>query len=186
MPITFSSQDINLSSFLHTNALVTTVHIGRCNVTKILIDNGNQAKILLLATFNKMGFDRNQLREPWKPLYGFGRKRIEPVGAITLLVSFGTLKNPHTEYVTFAVIDMVYPYNSIFGKGLLNTFKATLHSTYLCLKIPATFGVITIFGSQQEARNIKRGFVLGHRNVHFYESSQSSTKLNLRQNAERL
>jgi hypothetical protein len=31
-----------------------------------------------------------------KPLYGFGDKRIEPVGVITLLVSFGTLQNPRT------------------------------------------------------------------------------------------
>jgi hypothetical protein len=34
-----------------------------------------------------MGFDRKQLKEPSKPLYGFGGKRIEPVGAITLPVS---------------------------------------------------------------------------------------------------
>jgi hypothetical protein len=42
---------------------------------------------------------------------------------------------------------MIYPYNAIFGRGLLNMFKASLHSAYLCLKIPATFGVIFIFGS---------------------------------------
>jgi hypothetical protein len=58
MPITFSSQDINLTSFPHTDAMVTTVHIDRCGVTKILIDNGSHAEILFLATFDKMGFDR--------------------------------------------------------------------------------------------------------------------------------
>jgi hypothetical protein len=62
---------------------------------------------------------------------------------------------------------MLYPYNAIFGWGLLNTFKVALHSAYLCLKISATFGVITIFGSQKEARNIERDFALGHKNVHF-------------------
>jgi hypothetical protein len=56
-------------------------------------------------------------------------------------------KNPRTEYITFDVVDMPYPYNAIFGRGLLNTFEAALHSTYLCLKILATFGVIFIFGS---------------------------------------
>jgi hypothetical protein len=64
---------------------------------------------------------------------------------------------------------MTYPYNAIFGKGLLNTFKATLHSAYLCLKVPATFGVITVFGSQQEDRNIVKGFAPGHKNVHFLQ-----------------
>jgi hypothetical protein len=39
MPITFSSQDINLTSFPHTDALVVRVHIDRWDVTKILIDN---------------------------------------------------------------------------------------------------------------------------------------------------
>jgi hypothetical protein len=58
MPIAFSSQDINLASFPHTNTVVTTVHIDRWGITKILIDNGSQAKILFLATFNKMGFDQ--------------------------------------------------------------------------------------------------------------------------------
>jgi hypothetical protein len=58
MSITFSSQGINRTSFPHTDAMVTTVHIDRWDVTKILIDNGSQAKILFLATFNKMGFDQ--------------------------------------------------------------------------------------------------------------------------------
>jgi hypothetical protein len=106
-------------------------------------------------------------RKPSKPLYGFGGKRIEPVRHITLPVSFGTPKNPRTEYIAFDVVDKTYPYNTIFGRGLLNTFEAALHSAYLCLKIPATFEVITVFGSQQEARNIEKGFALGHRNVHF-------------------
>jgi hypothetical protein len=44
-------------------------------------------------------------------------------------------------------VDMSYPYNAIFGRGLLNTFKAALHSLYLCLKLPAATGVITIHGS---------------------------------------
>jgi hypothetical protein len=69
-----------------------------------------------------------------KPLYGFGRKRIEPVRVITLPVSFDTPKNPRTEFITFDVVNMIYPYNAIFRRGLLNTFKATLHSAYLSLQ----------------------------------------------------
>jgi hypothetical protein len=123
--------------------------------------------MLFLAAFNKMGFDQKQLKEPSKPLYGFYKKRIEPVGVITLLVSFGTPKNPHTEYITFVVVDMAYPYNAIFRRGLLNTFEATLHSTYLYLKVLVTFGIISVFDSQQDATNIEKGFAPGHKNVHF-------------------
>jgi hypothetical protein len=167
MPITFSYQDINITSFPHTDAMVVTVHIDRWDITKILMDNGSQAEILFLATFDKMGFDRKQLKESSKPLYGLGGIRIEPVGAITLPVSFSTPKNPCTEYITFNVVDMTYPYNTLFGRGLLNTFEVVLHSAYLCLKIPATFRVISVFGSQQEAINIEKGFAPGHKNVHF-------------------
>jgi hypothetical protein len=167
MPITFSSQDINLTAFPHTYAMVVTVLINRWDVTKILIDNGSQAEIIVLSTFDKMGLDQKQLREPLKPLYNFGGKRIVPVRAITLAVSFSTPKNPRTEYITFNVVDMTYPYSTIFGRDLLNTFEATLHKAYLCLKIPATFGVISVFGNQQEARNIEKGFAPGHKNVHF-------------------
>jgi hypothetical protein len=135
--------------------MAITVHIDSWDVTKILFDNGSQAEILFLSTFEKMGYDRKQLKEPTKPLYGFNGKRIEPVGVITLPVSFGTPQNPRTEYITFDVVDMLYPYNAIFGRGLLNTFEATLHSGYLCLKIPTTFGVISIFGSQKDAKNIE-------------------------------
>jgi hypothetical protein len=102
-----------------------------------------------------------------KPLYGFNGKRIEPIRVITLSISFGTPKKPLTEYITFDVVDMLYPYNAIFRWGLLNTFKTVLHSAYLCLKVPATFGVITTFSSQKEARNIERGFAPGHENIHF-------------------
>jgi hypothetical protein len=55
----------------------------------------------------------------------------------------------------------------VFGWSLLNTFKAAVHSTYLCLKVPATFSVITVFDSQKEARNIEWGFTLGHKNMYF-------------------
>jgi hypothetical protein len=89
------------------------------------------------------------------------------VGVITLPVSFGTLENLRTKYITFDIVDMHYPYNVIFRTGLLNTFEAALHSCYLYLKVPATFRIISVFSSQKDPRNIEYGFTLGHKNVHF-------------------
>jgi hypothetical protein len=57
MPITFLVEYTNLASFPHTDAMVIIVHIDRWDVTKILIDNGRQAEILFLSTFDKMGYD---------------------------------------------------------------------------------------------------------------------------------
>jgi hypothetical protein len=71
---------------------------------------------------------------------------------------------------------MLYPYIAIFRQGLLNIFEAALHLAYLCLKVPATFGVITTFGSQNEARNIEHGFAPGHKNMHFLREDANQPK----------
>jgi hypothetical protein len=80
--------------------MVLTVHIDRWDISKILINNGSQAEILFLSTFEKMGYNKKQLKELLKHLYDFGGKRIEPVRVITLPVSFGTPKPPRTKYIT--------------------------------------------------------------------------------------
>jgi hypothetical protein len=115
------------------------------------------------------------LKKASKPLYGFGGKRIEPVGSISLPVSFGSLHNVYTEYITFDIMDMNYPYIAIFGRGLLNTFEAALHSAYLCLKIPAAIGVIALYDNQNNARNIEQGFAPGHRNVNCLQDEKSES-----------
>jgi hypothetical protein len=88
IPIAFFAKDVNLTSFPHTDSLVMTVHIDQWDVSKILVNNGSQVEILFLSTFMK------QLKEPMEPLYGFGSKKIESVGVITLPISFGTQKPP--------------------------------------------------------------------------------------------
>jgi hypothetical protein len=60
---------------------------------------------------------------------------------------------------------MYYPYNEILGRGFLNKFEANIHQAYLCAKIPAVQGVITIWGHQNDGRNLERGRTPGHRNV---------------------
>jgi hypothetical protein len=157
-PITFNEDDINLVSFPHTDAMVITLHIDKWDFTRVLVDNGSQAEILFLSAYEQMGFDRKQLKEASRPLYGFGGRRTEPVGSISLLISFDSLHDARTKYITFDVVEMNYPYNAIFRRGLLNTFKSALHSLYLYLKVPAAPGVISIHGSQKDARNIEQGF----------------------------
>jgi hypothetical protein len=135
--------------------MVITTHIDKWNVTRVLVDNGSQAETLFLSTFGQMGFSKRQLKEASKPLYGFSGKKIEPVGSISLPVFFSTLSNARTEYITFDVVDMFYPYNAFFKRGLLNTFEVALHSLYLCLEIPATQGAILVHGNQKDTRNIE-------------------------------
>jgi len=72
---------------------------------------------------------------------------------------------------------MNYPYNAIFDRGLINKFEAIVHQLYLCIKMPASKGVITVRGNQQLARYIERGVTPGQRNVHLVEADKKSPPL---------
>jgi hypothetical protein len=58
---------------------------------------------------------------------------------------------------SFDVVEMYYRNNGILGRGFLNKFEAVIHQAYLCIKIPATLGVITIWGHQNDGHNLERG-----------------------------
>jgi hypothetical protein len=113
------------------------------------------------------------LKEALKQLYGFGRKKIEPVGSISLPVSFGTLSNARTEYITFNVIGMSYLYNAIFESGFLNTFEAA--SLYLYLKILVAQGVISVLGNKKDARNLEQGYAPVHRKVNCLQDNKTES-----------
>jgi hypothetical protein len=48
----------------------------------------------------------------------------------------------------------------------MNKFDAVVRQQFLCMKIPAPKGVITVFGNQQEARNIEKVHTPGQTNVY--------------------
>ena len=85
------------------------------------------------------------------------------MGKISLPVSFEGQENARTEYVTFDVVDLYYPYNAIFGRG------------YLCMKMPALHGTITVHGSQKEARNIERAIYKSQHNINSVEAARSNS-----------
>ena len=155
MPITFSEEDMSLNSYPHTDAMVIEANIQGWTIEKILVDIGNSADIIFSSSFDRMNIDRNLLQPAEIPLIGFGGKRVEALGKISLPVSFGDTSNPRTEHITFDVVEMNYPYLAIFGRGLINKFEAVVHQLYLCMKMPASRGIITIRGNQQLARDIE-------------------------------
>jgi hypothetical protein len=59
MQITFIEADIKLTSFPHTDVMVIIAHTDKWDVTRVLVDNGSQAEILFLSTFEQMGFSKN-------------------------------------------------------------------------------------------------------------------------------
>jgi hypothetical protein len=55
---------------------------------------------------------------------------------------------------------------------IINKFAAAVHHSYLCMKIPTTGGVLSIFGSQEEARSCKDNTSKTSKNVHVIEENQ--------------
>jgi hypothetical protein len=166
VPLTFDARDVDLRSAPYIDAMVINCSVAGWDLHKVLVDNGNQADIIFLHAFDRMGISHSVLKPSDNPLYGFGGKGTFPVGKIELPLSFGVAPNARSEQVTFDIVDMVYPYNAIKGRGSINKFEAAIHGLYLCMKIPGLQGVITVYDNQQAARNIERDFVLGQRNVH--------------------
>jgi hypothetical protein len=146
--------------------MVIEVNIAGWVIGKILVDNGSSADILFFKTFEKMNLSQHMLHPPEYPLQGFRGKPIKPVGKVSLPVSFGDLDNAKTETLTFDVVDIYHPYLAIFGRGFMNKFDAVIRQQFFCMKIPAPKGVITVFGDQQEARNIEKGHTPGQVNVY--------------------
>jgi hypothetical protein len=177
VPITFTEEDFRLKSTNHNDVIVIEVNIAGWVIGKILVDNGSSADILFLKTFEKMNLTRHMLHPSEYPLLGFSGKPIKPVGKISLPVSFRDLDNGRTETLTFDVVDMYHPYLAIFSKGFMNKFDAVIRQQFLCMKIPAPKVVITVFGDQQEARNIEKGHTPGQTNVHPLNSTEERTEL---------
>jgi hypothetical protein len=70
------------------------------------------------------------------------------------------------------VVDLHYPCNAIFRRGFLNKFNMAIHMGYLCMKISALHGVITVRESQKEARNNERTIYKSFRNINSMDSIQ--------------
>jgi hypothetical protein len=64
------------------------------------------------------------------------------------------------------MVDIHYPYNTLFGRETLNAFEVVISYSYLCMKMPAINGVITVHGDKTKARNIEKEYTPGQKNVH--------------------
>jgi hypothetical protein len=145
------------------DAMVIEANIDGWAVSKILVDGGCSVHIIFTATIDAMKIDRKLLGRAEHPRYGFGGKPIHSIERIVLPISFGTVSNARIEQIAFDVVDIHYPYNTLFGRETLNAFKVVISYSYLCMKMPAINGVITIYENQIEARNIEKEYTPGQK-----------------------
>ena len=64
--------------------------------------------------------------------------------------------------ITFDIVNMDYPYTAIFGRGVLNKFEMVIKQSYLCMKMPSPFGIITIHRYQATSRRIEGNVIPGY------------------------
>jgi hypothetical protein len=119
----FSEEDVRLQGFPHNDALVIEVNIASWTLGKLLVDNGSSADIIFADAFDKMGLSKDLLQPPNTPLYRFGGRVIHALGKVVLPVSFGTVQNARTEYLSFDVVEMYYPCNGILGRDSSTSLK---------------------------------------------------------------
>jgi hypothetical protein len=73
-----------------------------------------------MHAFDCMGINPNLLKTADNLLYGFGGKGTFLLGKIELPLSLGIAPNTRSEQITFDIVDMMYPYNAIVGRGSIN------------------------------------------------------------------
>ena len=77
------------------------------------------------------------------------------LGENAISVSFAEGEKVRTEMITFDIVNMDYPYTTIFGRGVLNKFKMVIKQSYLCMKMPSPFGIIMVHGDLAVSRRIE-------------------------------
>ena len=152
VPITFDKNDFQVWDFPHTDAFVATSNIAEFTVHNILIDNGSSADILFIKPVEQMNLDKRTLEPCWKLIVRFWRKKIDVLGKKEISVSFAEGEKVRIETTTFDIVNMDYPYTTIFGRGVLSRFEIVIKQSYLCMRMPSPFGIISVHEDQAASR----------------------------------
>ena len=79
-------------------------------------------------------------------MFSFGGKKIDALGKKAIPVSFTEDGKVRTEMITFDIVNMDYPYTTIFGRGVLCRLEIIIKQSYLCMKMPSPSGIIAVHG----------------------------------------
>ena len=110
--ITFHSSEATNLSRPHDDALVLTLSVLNCEVSRILVNNRSLADVLFLSTLQEMEIDESEIEKSTTVLIGFNGKSTAAVGKIKLPVfAFGENK-----MTTFLIMDCLSVYNIILGR----------------------------------------------------------------------
>ncbi|PKA55141.1 hypothetical protein AXF42_Ash003778 [Apostasia shenzhenica] len=130
---------------------VVVARIADFDVRRVLLDSGSTADILFESAFLHIGLKEANLLCIGTTLLGFFGERVQPLGFITLPISFGDDNGHAMSMVNFAVIRAKSGYNAILGRTTLNSFRMVISTPHLCAKFSTSSGVVTIKGDARQA-----------------------------------
>ncbi|PKA46346.1 hypothetical protein AXF42_Ash021582 [Apostasia shenzhenica] len=81
----------------------------------------------------------------------FSRERVQPLGFISLPISFCDDNGNAMSMVNFAIIRAKLGYNAILGRATLNSFGMVISTQHLYVKFSASSGVVTVRGDVRQA-----------------------------------
>ncbi|KAK8926340.1 hypothetical protein KSP39_PZI018276 [Platanthera zijinensis] len=128
--ITFSEEDMLWNENPFHDALVIQAAIEDFTVDRILADNGSSVNVIFKRTFVGLQVEASRVQAADGPLFGFSGEKKEVEGGVELLVTLGGT----SIRCRFVIVDAPSGYNAIFGRPLINYFKAVPSSYHQCLK----------------------------------------------------
>ena len=139
-------------------ALVVAPYVAGYKLTKVLMDGGSSINILYYDTFQRLRLKDSSLQPTSTVFHGIvpGRSA-QPMGKITLGVTFGMEENFRSEFLCFEVVKFQSPYHALFGRTAFAKFMARPCYVYLQLKIPGPKGVITVYGDREKPIECEEG-----------------------------
>jgi hypothetical protein len=134
--------------------LIVDLLVRMTRLTKALMGGGSSLNLMYLDTFDGLGLTQDQLQSSLHPFYRVvSGKKSNPLGLVTLPVTFGEVRNYRIETLAFEVVDFSGPYHVILERPCYDKFIAIPIYTYLKLKIPGPVGIITVEAKAQQALN---------------------------------
>ena len=138
----FSEADAYVMHFPHNDALVATMHISCCRVSKILIDGGSSINILYGHALDRM-----------EDILELARKMIL-IQTQSLLYGFDR-SEAHSPVVTkFCIFDIKFSYNAVLDRPWIHMMRAVSSTHHQLLKYPIPSGMTDIRVDQAMTRNM--------------------------------
>ncbi|XP_023884047.2 uncharacterized protein LOC111996319 [Quercus suber] len=122
--LSFSEEDKIETTQPHDDALVITLIIEDYNVKRVMVDDGNRAKVMYPDLYKGLRLRPEDLMPYSSPLMSFNRKLVIPKAVIRLSIQTG----PKIVGVNFIVVDTYSPYTAIVGRPWLHTLGAVASS----------------------------------------------------------